>query len=56
MVELGRQTDEVADAVAIAVGERLDMELIEDGVFVPQRICGPGNRHGVFYSETGPGH
>ena len=55
MVELGRQPDEVADAVAIAVGERLDMELIEDGVFVPQRICGPGNRHGVFYSETGPG-
>ena len=31
--------DEVTDAVAVAVGERLHMELVEDGVFVSRRIA-----------------
>ena len=39
MIELRGQAGKVADAVAVAVGERLDVELVEDGVHVPERIC-----------------
>ena len=36
---------EVADAVAVAVGERLDVKLIDDGVLVPERSwVGGGHR------------
>ena len=55
MVELGRQPDEVADAVAIAVGERLDMELIEDGVFVLADLRTWESAWSVLL-RTGPGH
>jgi len=40
VVELARQALEIADAVIRAVEERLDVELIDDGVFVPERIGG----------------
>src|SRR5260370_40707229 len=38
VVELFRQSDEVADAVAVAVGKSLDMELVDDGVLEPQLV------------------
>ena len=38
VIELRGQAREITDAVAVAVGERLDVELIEDRVLVPQRI------------------
>ena len=36
IVELLREAREIADAVVIAVGEGLDMKLIDDGVLEPQ--------------------
>ena len=39
MIELRREAGEVTDAVGVAVGERLDVELIEDRVDVPEGIC-----------------
>jgi hypothetical protein len=45
VVELGGKPDEIADPIAIAVGERFDMQLIENGVLVPERICGWGGSH-----------
>ena len=56
MVELGRQPDEVADAVAIAVGERLDMELIEDGVFMYHSGSADLGIGMECSTRTGPGH
>ena len=53
IVQLRREPDEIADAVGVAVGERLDVELVEDGVLVPQRICGFENGH--RNSARGPG-
>ncbi len=38
VVELRQQTGEVADPVTIGVVERLDVQLIDDRVLVPQRI------------------
>ena len=38
MIELRREAGEVTDAVGVAVGERLDVELIEHRVHVPERI------------------
>ncbi len=35
VVELLRQPGEIADAVAVAVGERPDVQLVDDGVLVP---------------------
>ena len=43
------QTAEVADTVIVAVEERFDVELIDDCVFVPERIA--GRRHGVTEPE-----
>ncbi len=36
--ELAGQAAEVADAVGVAVGKRLDVQLIEDRVLVPERV------------------
>ena len=38
VVELLGEPGEVADAVAVAVVERADVQLVEDGVLVPERI------------------
>ncbi len=38
IVELFREPFEIADAVGVAVGERADMQLINDRVLVPERI------------------
>ena len=38
VVELLRQALEVADAVVVAVEERLDVRLVDDRVLVPERI------------------
>ena len=38
VVELLRQAREVADAVVVAVEERADVRLVDDGVLVPERI------------------
>ena len=38
VVELARQPFEVADAVAVAVCKRLDVQLVDDGVLEPQRL------------------
>ena len=40
VIELRRQPGKIADAVVVAVGERFDVELIENGVLVPERIGG----------------
>lgn len=44
IVELLRQAGKVADAVIVAVGERLDVQLVDDGVLVP-KLVGFGLRH-----------
>ena len=41
VVELLRQAGEVADAVVVAVEERLDVRLVDDRVLVPERIVVP---------------
>jgi hypothetical protein len=38
VVQPGGQSGEIADAVGIAVSERLHMELVKDRILVPQRI------------------
>jgi hypothetical protein len=38
VVELLDQPVEVADAVAVGVAEGLDVQLVEDGVLVPERV------------------
>ena len=40
VVELGDKTLEVADPVAVGVGKGAHVQLIDDGVFVPERVCG----------------
>jgi hypothetical protein len=40
VVELPRQPGEIAYAVAAGIEISLDVQLIDDGVFVPQRIVG----------------
>ena len=40
VVELLGQAGEVADAVVVAVGERLDVKLIDDRVLVPELVAG----------------
>ena len=40
IIELLDQSAKIADAVAVAVVEGLDVQLIDDGVFVPERIDG----------------
>ena len=39
IIELLGQAGEIADAVAVAVGERLDVKLVDDGVLVPQVVA-----------------
>ena len=39
VVELLGEPDEIADAIIIAVGERLDMQLIDDRVLKPELVC-----------------
>ena len=41
VVELLGEAGEIADAVAVAVVERLDVELVDDRVLVPERIVAP---------------
>src|SRR5439155_2381052 len=43
VVEPLGQSGEVADAVAVAVHERLDVDLVEDGVLVPVARSGHGS-------------
>src|SRR6266480_1998661 len=40
IIELLDQPAKIAHPIAIAVMERLDMQLVNDGVFVPKRISG----------------
>ncbi len=40
VIELGVQPREIADAVVVGIEERLHVELVDDGVFVPKRIVG----------------
>ena len=40
VVELGDEALEVADAVGVGVGEGANVELVDDGVFVPERVGG----------------
>ena len=42
VVELGRQADQVAVAVAVGVVESADVDLVEDGILVPEAF---GSRH-----------
>ncbi len=45
------QAGEVADAVAVAVVERANVNLVDDGVSVPQRIVGTsGTSHALMSS------
>ena len=39
IVELFGQSRKVADAVIVAVGKRLDVQLIDDGVLVPELVA-----------------
>jgi hypothetical protein len=38
VIEARGQPGKVADAVRVAIGERFDVKLIEDGVLVPERV------------------
>ena len=38
VIELLNQADEVAHAVIVAVEKRLDVQLVKDGIFVPERV------------------
>jgi hypothetical protein len=40
VAEFGGQPLEIADAVVVRIEERLDVELVDDGVLVPKRIIG----------------
>ena len=40
VVELGDEALEVADAVGVGVGEGSNVELVDDGVFVPEGVGG----------------
>ena len=40
IVELLGQPGEIADAVIVAVDERLDVQLVDDGVLVPELVAG----------------
>ncbi len=42
IIELFGQSGEIADAIVVAVGESLDVKLIDDGVFVPELVLGAG--------------
>jgi hypothetical protein len=42
VVELLGEAREVADPVAVAVEERLDVRLVDDGVLVPERVLRRG--------------
>src|SRR6185369_1543615 len=54
IVELLQQAREVPDAVVVAVVERLDGQLVDDRVLVPERVVGERRRQdyafGVRYS------
>jgi hypothetical protein len=39
VVEFLGETGEIANAVGIAVGEGADVELVDDGVFVPEIVA-----------------
>ncbi len=54
VIQLRREPSEIADAVAVAVGERLDVKLIEDGVLVPERIGGSQDAHVSHQSKRLP--
>ena len=45
IAELFGQPGKVADAVIVAVGEGLDVQLIDDGVLVPELVGGFADRH-----------
>ncbi len=51
IVQLREQAAEVADAVAVGVGEGPDVQLVDDRVLVPQRI---GGAAGFLHSESPP--
>jgi len=40
IIEFLDEADEVADPVCVAVAERSDVQLVADGVFVPERVGG----------------
>src|SRR5205085_10613060 len=42
VVELARQSLEIADAVVVRVEERLDVRLVDDAVFVPEIVHSKG--------------
>ena len=44
VVELGDQAGEIADAVVVGIEERLDVQLVDDRVLVPERIVGQRGR------------
>ena len=46
IVQAAGQAREIADAVAVAVHERLDVHFVNDGVLVPQGIVGAGKPQG----------
>ncbi|MNG94704.1 hypothetical protein D3C79_537200 [compost metagenome] len=48
VVELADQAGEIADAVVVRVEERLDVQLVDDGVLVPQRVVDEGCRAGTL--------
>ncbi len=39
VIELAGQAAEITDAVLVGVAKGADVELVDDGVFVPQRVC-----------------
>src|SRR5207248_9529489 len=54
VVEFLGEADEIADAVAVAVREGADVNFVEDGVLIPQRVGDPGRAgHGGGFSFLG---
>ncbi|MCY1181420.1 hypothetical protein D9M73_219210 [compost metagenome] len=48
IVELADQAGEITDAVVVRVEERLDVQLVDDSVLVPQRVVDEGCRAGTL--------
>src|SRR4051794_5624290 len=51
VIKLINQSAKIADAIAIAVGEGLDVQLVDDRVFLPKRVDG-GFRFRVRHEAT----
>ena len=55
VIELQRQAPQLAHAVVVAVEERFDVRLIDDGILVPKRVIVSGALSGSWDAEWSGG-